>query len=90
LRIALTSAMILFSKSTTVLQNQGSLKAVGSAPKRNGPMVTNHTVLTEHKSGGQHQPNEIRFAPLFNRHNRTACFKDNILSGGTEHQFSNF
>jgi len=90
LRIALTSAMMLFSKSTTVLQNHGSLKVVRSAPKRNGPLVTNRTVLTGHKSGFQRQPNEFRFAPLFNRRNRTGCFKDNVLSGGTEHQFSNF
>ena len=31
----------------------------------------------------------LRFAPLFDRHNRAGCFQDDILGGGTKHQFSN-
>jgi len=40
-------------------------------------------------SVGLYQPNEFRLTPLFNRHNRAGCFQDDILGGGTKHQFSN-
>jgi hypothetical protein len=44
----------------------------------------------KYKSGGLRQPNEPRFAPLFDRHNRAVRFQDDILGGGTKHQFANF
>jgi hypothetical protein len=56
---------------------------------RNDPELQIGYGLEYSESGGQRQPDEFRFAPLFDRHNRAGCFKDNILSGGAKHQFSN-
>jgi hypothetical protein len=75
-------------------RNQGSLKTIGSKLKRDALLVTNQTGLTAtlkccllHASASAII---LRFEPLFNRKNRTGRFQDDILGGGTKHQFADF